>query len=48
MDVKLGLSPQVKRRKSVLGNRMLRRIFSPKAEKVMGSGRSLNNEKINN
>jgi len=42
------LTLREERRLKVLGNRVLRRIFGPKREEVVGGRRRLNNEELHN
>ncbi|PNF27037.1 hypothetical protein B7P43_G10400 [Cryptotermes secundus] len=46
MGVKLGLREE--RRPRVFENRVLRRIFEPKRDEVMGDWRKLHNEELHN
>jgi hypothetical protein len=48
MGVKLGLTLREEHRLRVVENRVLRRIFGPKRDGVMGGWRKLHNEELHN
>jgi hypothetical protein len=47
MGVKLGRTLREERRLQVLENRVLRRIFGPKRDKVTAEWRKIHNDKLN-
>jgi hypothetical protein len=48
MGMKLGLSLREEHKLRVFENRILRRIFAPKGDDVMGVWRKLHNEELHN
>jgi hypothetical protein len=48
MSVKLGLTLREEHRLRMFENRMLRRIFGPKRDEVIGGSRKLHNEELHN
>jgi hypothetical protein len=46
MDVKLGLTLSEEHSLRVFENRLLRKIFGPKREKIVGSWRRLHNQEL--
>jgi hypothetical protein len=48
MGLKLGPSHHGKNRLKVFQNRVLRRIFGPKRDEIIGGSKNLHNEKLHN